>query len=231
LRAQPERTIARGSVLARMHEPTRIAPRAEVRSRAPRLPAFAALVEPFRAGFHPQVVAILPALGAGGLPCLGPRSRGVVGPASGLAAPRPHDTAGAVFPAAAWEWDDLGRVLATLILAWWVPGGAVGIVVDETLGPRRGVPVARGGLVRDAAWFSRRHQTLRFGVNGVELGIVAWLPFRPDRAGSQTRPQAAAAWAWRWAGADPGRTVGLVGARAHVNAAARRGAAGRRAAR
>ena len=44
-----------------------------------------------------------------------------------------HDTAYAVFHSAVWEWDDLGIVMVTLILAHLIPGGVVWLVVNDTL--------------------------------------------------------------------------------------------------
>ena len=233
--AQKERTIPCGIAILRMHTPTRIAPRTEVRSMDQLIPSLAALVEPFREGFHPQVFVTFQALLAGWIICLGPRTISEVWQATGLAAQRHHDTAYAVFHSAAWEWDDLGLVLATLILAQLVPGDAVWIVVDDTLCHKRGVKVAFGGIFHDAVLSSTRYKTLRFGLNWVVLGIVVWLPFRPDRpfclpvlwrlyrkkgiAGYQTRPQAAAVLARRLAEAHPSRTFWLVGDSAYVNAA------------
>ena len=92
-----------------------------------------------------------------------------------------HDTAYAVFRSAAWEWDDLGIVLATLILTHLIPGGVVWIVVDDTLCHKRGAKVAFGGIVLDAVLSSKKHKTFRFGLNWVVLGIAVPVPMRPDR--------------------------------------------------
>ena len=97
------------------------------------IPSLVALVEPFRDCFHPQVFVTFQALLAGWIVCLGPRTISEVWQATGWAAQRHHDTAYAVFHSAAWEWDDLGLVLATLILTHLIPGGVVWIVVDDTL--------------------------------------------------------------------------------------------------
>ena len=112
---------------------------------------------------------------------LGPRTLSEVRQATGLAAKRHHDTAYAVFHSAAWEWDDLGIVLATLILTHLIPGGVVWIVVDDTLCHKRGAKVAFSGLVLDAVLSSKRHTTLRFGLNWVVLDIAVPIPFRTDR--------------------------------------------------
>jgi hypothetical protein len=152
-----------------------------------------------------------------------------------LAARRHHDTAYAVFHSAAWEWDDLGIVLATLILSRLVPGGEVWIVVDDTLYHKRSAKVAFGGIFLDAVLSSKKHKTFRFGLNWVVLGITVSIPFRPDRPfclpvlwrlyrkkgrdGYQTRPRAAAELARKLAEANPGRQFWLVGDSAYVNAA------------
>jgi hypothetical protein len=199
------------------------------------IPGLAALVEAFRDGFHPQVFQTFQALIAGWIVCLGPRTLSEVWQATGLAAKRHHDTAYAVFHSAAWEWDDLGKVLATLILTHLIPGGVAWVVVDDTLCHKRGAKVAFGGIFLDAVLSSKKHKVFRFGLSWVVLGIAVPVPMRPDRYwclpvlwrlyrkkgqdGYQTRPQAAAALARRLAAANPERTFWLVGDSVYVNAA------------
>jgi hypothetical protein len=199
------------------------------------IPGLAALVEAFHDGFHPQVFSTFQALVAGWIVCLGPRTISEVWQATGLAARRHHDTAYAVFHSAAWEWDDLGIVLATLILTHLVPGGVVWVAVDDTLCHKRGAKVAFGGIFLDAVLSSKRHKTFRFGLNWVVLGIAVPIPMRADRyfclpvlwrlyrkkgqPGHKPRPQSAADLARRLAEANPDRTFWLVGDSAYVNAA------------
>jgi hypothetical protein len=90
--------------------------RTEVRSMDQLIPGLAALGEAFRESFHPQVFSTFQSLIAGGIVCLGPHTLSEVWQATGWAAIRHHETAYAVFPSACCEWDDLGIVLATLIL-------------------------------------------------------------------------------------------------------------------
>ncbi|MBV8382248.1 MAG: transposase [Planctomycetaceae bacterium] len=203
------------------------------------IPTLAQLVAPFRDCFRIEVFQTFQVLIAGWIVCLGPHTISAVWQATGLAAKRHHDTAYAVFHSAAWEWDDLGIVLATLILAHLVPGGVVWIVVDDTLCHKRGARVAFGGIFLDAVLSSRRHKTFRFGLNWVVLGIAVPVPLRPDRYfclpvlwrlyrkkgqdGYQTRPQAAAALARELAEANPERTFWLVGDSAYINAATLQG--------
>jgi hypothetical protein len=199
------------------------------------IPGLAALVEPFRDCFRAEVFQTFQALLAGWIVCLGPRTISAVWQATGLAAKRHHDTAYAVFHSAAWQWDDLGIVLATLILAHLIPGGVVWIVVDDTLCHKRGAKVAFGGIFLDAVLSSKKHKVFRFGLNWVVLGLAVPIPLRPDRyyclpvlwrlyrkkghPDYQTRPQAAAALARMLAEANPDRTFWLVGDSAYVNAA------------
>jgi hypothetical protein len=198
-------------------------------------PSLAALVEAFRDGFHPQVFSTFQTLIAGWIVCLGPHTISGVWQATGLAAKRHHDTAYAVFHSAAWEWDDLGIILATLILTHLVPGGVVWVAVDDTLCHKRGAKVAFGGIFLDAVLSSKKHKTLRFGLNWVVLGIAVPIPMRTDRyfclpvlwrlyrkkgqPGHKTRPQAAAELARKLAEANPDRIFWLVGDSAYVNAA------------
>ncbi|MBV8231620.1 MAG: transposase, partial [Planctomycetaceae bacterium] len=231
---QKERTIARGvSILGVLYGP-RFVHRTEVRSMDQLIPSLALLVESFRDCFHPSVFPTFQALLAGWIVCLGPRTLSEVWQATGWAAKRHHDTAYAVFHSAAWEWDDLGKVLATLILTHLIPGGVVWIVVDDTLCHKRGAKVAFGGIFLDAVLSTQRHKTLRFGVNWVVLGIAVPIPLRPDRydclpvlwrasrkkghTAYQSRPHAAAAMARLLAEANPERTFWLVGDSAYVNA-------------
>jgi hypothetical protein len=121
-----------------------------------------------------------------------------------------------------------------LIPTHLIPGGVVWIVVDDTLCHKRGAKVAFGGIFLDAVLSTQRHKTLRFGVNGVVLGIAVPIPLRPDRydclpvlwrasrkkghTAYQSRPHAAAAMARLLAEANPERTFWLVGDSAYVNA-------------
>ena len=199
------------------------------------IPGLATLVEAFRDCFHPQVFSTFQSLLAGWIVCLGPHTISGVWQATGLAAKRHHDTAYAVFHSAVWEWDDLGIILATLILTHLVPGGVVWVAVDDTLCHKRGAKVAFGGIFLDAVLSSKRHKTFRFGLNWVVLGIAVPIPMRADRyfclpvlwrlsrkkgqPGYKPRPRSAAELARKLAEANPDRTFWLVGDSAYVNAA------------
>src|SRR5262245_62743526 len=145
------------------------------------IPSLTELVAPLRVCFRSEVFQTFQILIAGWIVCLGPHTLSEVWQATGLAAKRHHDTAYAVFHSARWEWDDLGIILASLILTHLVPGGVVWVAVDDTLCHKRGAKVAFGGIFLDAVLSSRRHKTFRFGLNWVVLGIAVPIPFRADR--------------------------------------------------
>jgi hypothetical protein len=203
------------------------------------IPGLTELVAPFRDCFRIEVFQTFQVLLAGWILCNGPHTISGVWQATGLAAKRHHDTAYAVFHSAVWEWDDLGIVLATLILTHLIPGGVVWLIVDDTLCHKRGAKVAFGGIFRDAVLSSKSRKVLRFGLNYVVLGIAVPVPLRPDRyfclpvlwrvrrkkgqAGYRTGPQAAAELARKLAEANPHRTFWLAGDSAYVNAATLRG--------
>src|SRR5512142_2458741 len=209
-----ERTAPRGVGILGVFRGPRTTHRTEVRSMDQLIPSLAALVEPFRDCFHPHVFQTFQVLLAGWIVCLGPRTISEVWQATGWAAKRHHDTAYAVFHSAAWEWDDLGIVVATLLLTHLVPVGVVWIVVDAVLS-------------------TMKHKTLRFGLNWVVLGVAVPLPSRPDRyyclpvlwrcyrkkgqAGHRSRTQLAAQMAHRLAESLPDRAFWLVGDSAYIN--------------
>jgi hypothetical protein len=198
------------------------------------IPSLALLVAPFRDCFHPEVFPTFQAFLAGWIVCLGPHTISGVWQATGWAADRHHDLAYRVFSSTVWEWDDLGIVLATLILTRLVPGGIVWVAVDDTLAHKRGGKVAFGGIFLDATLSTRRHKVKRFGVNWVVLGIAVPLPMRPDRhfclpvlwrayrkkgqPQHKTRPGEAATMAFLLAEAFPERQFWLVGDGAYINA-------------
>ncbi len=203
------------------------------------IPPLATLVAAFSVCFHPQVFQTFRALPAGWIVCQGPRTISEVWLATGLATRRHHDAAYAVFHSAAWEWDDLGIVLTTLVLTHLVPGGVVWIAVDDTLCHKRGAKVAFGGISLDAVLSTRKHKALRFGLNWVVLGVAIRLPLRPDRyfclpvlwrcyrktgqPGYQSRTQLAARMAHHLAESLPNRTFWLVGDSAYINSGLIRG--------
>jgi hypothetical protein len=113
--------------------------------------------------------------------CLGRRTISRVWETTGHAADHSHCPAFRLFSAAAWNWDEVCRILLVKLLAAFVPGARVWLVIDDTLCHKRGAKVAFGGIFLDAVLSTKRHKVFRFGTNWVTLGLVVQLPFRPDR--------------------------------------------------
>jgi hypothetical protein len=112
--------------------------------------------------------------------CLGRRTISRVWETTGRSATHSHCPAFRLFSAAVWNWDEVVRLSLARLLTL-VPGTKLWLVVDDTLCHKRGAKVAFGGIFLDAVLSTRKHKTLRFGVNWVTLGLVIQLPCRQDR--------------------------------------------------
>jgi hypothetical protein len=140
-----------------------------------------ALLVPFRVCFaRPEVFDTFTRMTAAWIVCLGRRTISRVWETTGRSADHDHTAAFRLFSEAVWNWDEVGRLLMVQLLAL-VPGTKVWLVVDDTLCHKRGAKVAFGGIFLDAVLSTKKHKTLRFGVNWVTLGLIVQLPFREDR--------------------------------------------------
>jgi hypothetical protein len=144
-------------------------------------PSLSALLEPLADCFRPEVFATFRLLLAAWVVCLGRRTISRLWETTGRAAAEDHSRAFRLFNQAAWNWDDLCRILLIRLLAALVPGTTVWLVIDDTLCHKRGAKVAFGGIFLDAVLSSKRHKIFRFGTNWVTLGLVVQLPCRRDR--------------------------------------------------
>jgi len=144
-------------------------------------PCLHVLLAPFAPCFRPEVFATFCSMVPAWIVCLGRRTISRVWETTGHAADHNHAPAFRLFSAAAWNWDELCRILLVQLLAAFVPGTRVWLVIDDTLCHKRGAKVAFGGIFLDAVLSSKRHKVFRFGTNWVSLGLVVQLPFRPDR--------------------------------------------------
>jgi hypothetical protein len=144
-------------------------------------PTWAALLAPFAPCFRPEVFATFRLMVTAWVACLGRRTVSRVWQTTGRAAEQDHSPAYRLFSQAAWNWDELARILLARLLAAFVPGGRVWLVCDDTLCHKRGAKVHFGGMFLDAVLSTRRHKVFRCGTNWVTLGLVVELPFRRDR--------------------------------------------------
>jgi hypothetical protein len=139
-----------------------------------------ALLAPLAGSFHPKVFTTFSWMVGGWVVCLGRRTISRVWETTGRSAEQSHCGAFRLFSEAVWNWDEVGRLFLVQLLAL-VPGTKAWLVVDDTLCHKRGAKVAFGGIFLDAVLSTRKHKTLRFGVNWVTLGLIVQLPCRKDR--------------------------------------------------
>src|SRR5260370_6784782 len=144
-------------------------------------PSWIDLLAPFAACFRPEVFQTFRLMATAWVVCLGRRTISRVWETTGRAADHAHYPAFRLFSAASWNWDEVGRILLVKLLAAFVPGSRVWLVIDDTLCHKRGAKVAFGGIFLDAVLSSKRHKIFRFGTNWVTLGLIVELPFRKDR--------------------------------------------------
>jgi hypothetical protein len=119
-------------------------------------------------------------LSAAWIVCLGRRTISRVWETTGHASTHDHCAAFRLFSEAVWNWDEVARLFLVQLLGL-IPGTTIWLVIDDTLCHKRGAKVAFGGIFLDAVLSTKKHKTLRFGVNWVTLGVVVQLPFRKDR--------------------------------------------------
>ncbi len=144
-------------------------------------PSIRSLLMPLAPCFRPEVFSTFCLMPAAWVVCLGRRTISRVWETTGLADRRCHCPAFRLFSDAAWNFDDLARILLVRLLAVAVPGTRIWLVVDDTLCHKRGVKVACAGIYLDPVLSSKRHKVFRYGLNWVTLGLIIQLPFRADR--------------------------------------------------
>ena len=144
-------------------------------------PSFCAVLVPFAFCFRREVFATFRVMVAAWVVCLGRHTVSRVWETTGRSAKHSHCPAFRLFSEAAWNWDELSRILLVKLAAFFIPGTRVWLVTDDTLCHKRGAKVAFGGIFLDAVLSSKKHKVFRFGTNWVTLGLVVQLPFRSDR--------------------------------------------------
>ena len=145
------------------------------------IPSMAVLLLALESAFRQEAFAMFSAMVATWILCLGRRTISRVWETTSQANQRNHASAFRLFSQAAWNWDEVCRLLAVQILASLVPTTRIWLVVDDTLCHKRGAQVAFGGIFLDAVMSSKKHKVFRFGNNWVMLGIVVELACRPQR--------------------------------------------------
>ena len=95
--------------------------------------------------FRVEVFEMFRMILGGWICCLGRPTLRRVWETTGHSQSQDHSAAFRLFSEAAWNWDEVCRLLLLDILAHLVPGTAVWLVVDDTLCHQRGAHVAFGG--------------------------------------------------------------------------------------
>ena len=145
------------------------------------IPSLDHLLAPLAVAFRKEVFDLFRRMVAAWIVCLGRHTIGRVWETTGQAPQRNHAAAYRLFSQAVWNFDEVARILLVRLLAAFIPGSRVWVVIDDTLCHKRGAKVAFGGIFLDALLSSRRHKVFRFGTNWVLLGLVVQLRDRPDR--------------------------------------------------
>jgi hypothetical protein len=199
------------------------------------IPSLDQLLAPLAVAFRTEVFALFRRMVAAWIVCLGRHTISRVWETTGQAEHRHHAAAYRLFSQAVWNFDEVARILLVRLLAAFVPGSRVWVVIDDTLCHKRGAKVAFGGIFLDAVLSSRRHKVFRFGTNWVLVGLVVQLRDRPDRcfclpllwrvyekqggrskADPRTKPQLAADMIGVLAGWLPGRQLLVVADSAYM---------------
>src|SRR5829696_6536480 len=105
-------------------------------------PSLAVLLDLFGPCFRPEVFATFRLMVAAWIVCLGRRTISRLWETTGRSASHDHSAAFRLFNQAAWNWDDVCRLLLVRLLAALVPGTTVWLVTDDTLCHKRGAKVA-----------------------------------------------------------------------------------------
>lgn len=139
-------------------------------------PSLAALLVVFRPCFTAPAYRVFCGLMAGFVAQTGRRTVCGMLTGAGLSRIWSHDRAHYFFARARWSPEDLGLVLARLVVALLVPDGApVLVAIDDTLFKRRGKKVWAAGWFHDGS--ATGPQRVGHGNNWVVAGIVVSFPF------------------------------------------------------
>src|SRR5215213_4894381 len=96
-------------------------------------PDLAALLDLFRPCFRQEVFGSFRLMTAAWVVCLGRRTISRVWQTTGRSASHSHCPAFRLFSEAAWNFDEVGRILLVKLLCAFVPGCRVWLVIDDTL--------------------------------------------------------------------------------------------------
>src|ERR1017187_3072400 len=116
------------------------------------IPSLLVLLLPLAPVFREEVFHTFCLMTGAWILCLGRRTISRVWETTGEAKKRNHASAFRLFSEAAWNWDEVCRLLMVEILASLVPGIKVWLVVDDTLCHKRGAKGAGNNNVNNFTW-------------------------------------------------------------------------------
>jgi DDE superfamily endonuclease len=156
------------------------------------------LLAAFAPCFTVRTFATFQALAVGFLAQPGVRTVTGMLTAAGLAGRRHHDVAYRFFATARWSTDQVGLVVATLIVTILPAGAPLLVAVDDTLLRRAGRKLHGAAWHHDGSGPGRHRPA--WGHRWVVLGVLVWLPFIAHR------PLCLPVLARLWQPGDPGQS-------------------------
>ncbi len=96
---------------------------------------------------------------------------------TGVSGRRHHEAFHRFFSRGTWDPDAVGRLLLSGVLRLLADTAVIGLVVDDTLTPKKGPKIFGIGTHLDAVRSTRKHRIFAFGHVWVVLSVVVWLPF------------------------------------------------------
>lgn len=142
----------------------------------PDLASLLSVLEVFRIAFTRPSFANMLVVACGWILTHGPHAVTEALVMTGVAGKRHHEAYHRFFSRGTWEPDRLGRWLFQRLQPF-VGEGAVGIVIDDTVAPKKGPHVFGLGTHIDAVRSTRRHRVFCFGHCWVVLAVLVRVPF------------------------------------------------------
>jgi len=93
-----------------------------------------------------------------------------------------HSAYHRVFAAARWSLDELGLAIFDQFIAPLIGDATIRLALDDTLARKRGLKTFGTGMHHDPLLSTRKTAVMNWGHSWVVLGVIAQLPFCPDRS-------------------------------------------------
>ena len=140
-----------------------------------------ALVEVFRPGLTRPGFANLLVIFAGWVRTNGVHAVTEALVVTGVAGRRHHEAYHRFFSRGTWSPDELGRLLFMWLVARLPQDAPIGVVIDDTLAPKKGPHIFGLGTHKDAVRSTKKHNVFAFGHCWVVLAVLVRVPFSRRR--------------------------------------------------